>query len=171
MRKRVLFFAAIAIVLSAGVWCIMAPASLRPTSPETGITYGKTAPTFALNGLDGNSVTIGKKGKITVLNFWATWCPPCRQEMPELESFSKKHKDTVLFYAVNLQEPDEQVKAFISKNQYQMPVLLDSEGAVTAKFVIRAIPTTIILNEKGVIKFRKSGPVTADELESVLKEL
>lgn len=172
MRKRFLVIAALAIVLTAGFWYFMnvTPAQ-TPAAPETGITVGKTAPSFTLQAMDGKPVKVGEKGKITVLNFWATWCPPCRQEMPELEVFAKKHKDDILFSAINLQESPEKVREYLKQNNFTMPVLLDTDGKAGTAFLIRAIPTTIILDKHGVIQFRKSGPVTADELETVLKEV
>lgn len=170
MRKRFLLLAMVMIAAVAASWYLLAPVPLA-AEPSVGITVGKTAPSFTLNGLDGNPVAVGNSGRITILNFWATWCPPCRQEMPELDMFSKRHPDDLIFYAVNLQEPADAVKGFMEQNQYSMPVLLDSEGQVGAAFVIRAIPTTIILDKNGVIQFRKSGPVTAPELEAVIAEL
>ncbi|KYZ75025.1 hypothetical protein AXX12_15725 [Anaerosporomusa subterranea] len=172
MRKRFLVIAAIALVLTAGFWYFIKDTTGQtPAAPETGITVGKTAPSFTLQTIDGQSFKIGKTGKITVLNFWATWCPPCREEMPELEVFATKHKNEILFGAVNLQEPVEKVRAYLDQNNYTMPVLLDPDGKAGSEFLIRAIPTTIILDKNGVIQFRKSGPVTADELETVLKEV
>lgn len=172
MRKRFLIIAAFALVLMAGFWYFIKDTTAQmPTVPETGITVGKTAPSFTLQAMDGKPVKIGKAGKITVLNFWATWCPPCREEMPELEVFATKHKNDILFGAVNLQEPVEKIGAYLDQNKYTMPVLLDTDGKAGSEFLIRAIPTTIILDKNGVIRFRKSGPVTADELEAILKEV
>jgi thiol-disulfide isomerase/thioredoxin len=172
MRKRVLAIAVFTLVVTAGFWYFINDTTAhRTTVPETGITVGKTAPSFTLQALDGGAVKIGKTGQITVLNFWATWCPPCREEMPELEVFATKHKNEIVFGAVNLQETVEKVRAFLDQNKYTMPVLLDTDGKAGSEFLIRAIPTTIILDKNGVIQFRKSGPVTADELEAVLKEV
>jgi thiol-disulfide isomerase/thioredoxin len=170
MRKRLLSIAALAIVFIAAIWYYTDAATV-PAAPEAGVTHGKTAPGFTLNKLDGTPVTVGKPGKITVLNFWTTWCPPCREEMPELEKFSQKYRGNVLFAAINLQEPPGKVRAYLDQNGFSMPVLLDEDGRVGGMFAIRAIPTTIILDLNGVIKFRKSGPVTSTELETVIAEL
>ena len=171
MKKRFLLVAVLAITLAIVTWKFMESSTVQIPTAEPGITVGKVAPSFTLNGLNGNPVTVGKTGKITMLNFWATWCPPCRQEMPELEVFANKHKDTILFAAINLQEPTAKVKEFLEQNKYSLPVLLDGEGQVGSAFLIRAIPTTIVLDKNGIIKFRKSGPVTAAEMEAVLKEV
>lgn len=171
MKNRFLLAAALAIALAFTGWKVMESKPPQKPAAEPGITFGRLAPSFTLNGLDGNPVTMNQTGKITILNFWATWCPPCRQEMPELEVFANKHKDTILFAAINLQEPTAKVRVFVEQNKYHMPILLDEEGKVGSAFLIRAIPTTIVLDKNGIIKFRKSGPVTAEEMETVLKDV
>lgn len=138
---------------------------------DTGITVGKTLPQFVLTALDGNTVKIGDSGQIIVLNFWATWCPPCRQEMPELNNFAQKYGSKVMLYTVNVQESNDKVAGFISQNKYNLNVLLDKDGEVSKTFRINAIPTTIIADRQGIIKYRKSGPVTLAELEGVLNGL
>lgn len=170
MGKRVLVVAVLGFVMAAAWYCFKATDAGSP-APETGITVGKTAPSLTLRSLDGQTVAIGRTGKIMVLNFWATWCPPCRDEMPELEAFAAKHKREIIFGAVNLQEPPDKVKAYLAQHQYTMPVLMDADGAAGSAFAVRAIPTTIILDQNGVIRFRKAGPVTAVELETVLREV
>lgn len=136
---------------------------------EPGVTVGKLAPEFSLKDLNGNLVSIGRAGKVTVINFWATWCPPCRQEMPELEQFSLSSTTGMVFYAVNIQEQAAKVVGFLNQNKYTMPVLLDSDGTVANTFRINAIPTTIIMDKAGIVRFRKTGGVTKTELENVIK--
>ena len=171
MRKHILVIAVLAVGLATGLCYFMSTVARTSAVPETGVTVGKTAPALTAQTLDGKMVKIEKSGKIAVLNFWATWCPPCRYEMPELETFAVKHGDTIVFAAINLQEPAEKVKQYLEQNKYTMPVLLDKDGTAAAGFSIRAIPTTIVLDQNGVIRYRKSGAVTADELETVLKDV
>ncbi|HEY3424069.1 MAG TPA: TlpA disulfide reductase family protein [Negativicutes bacterium] len=173
MRKKFLMGAVVIIMMSIGLWYLGTPdkAELKVNSSETGIFVGKVSPAFTLEGLDGQVRSIGKAGRITVINFWATWCPPCREEMPELNKFAQNNKETVDFYAVNLQEPVEKVSDFMAKSNYTLPVLLDKDGEVGKKFKIKSIPTTIIVDKQGVIRYRNSGALTASELESILKGL
>ena len=177
MKKYIGWMAAAFFVIIVAV-AVMTP-SRSPEPPkqnnnqqlsETGVTTGKTMPVISLPALDGRIVT-APRGKVTVINFWATWCPPCREEMPELERFAKEYSQSVAFYAVNVQEPGDKVKEFMSHNKYAMPVLLDGEGVTAKTFRISAIPTTIVTDKDGVIRYRKAGGVTMSELEGVIKGL
>lgn len=138
---------------------------------ETGVTVGKAAPIFTLNSLEGKPVEVGHLKKAYVINFWATWCPPCRAELPELNRFAKKHETQVGFYAVNIQEPQEKVAGFLQQNGYNLPVLFDVNGEVARTYRVTAIPTTLVMSAQGIIVFRKTGGVTLSELEETLKEL
>lgn len=175
MRKRFLLIAMLLIVAVAGLWYIAAdtgPVKKEPTAlAENGVTVGKRVAGFTLPDLEGKQITVGQSGKITVINFWATWCPPCREEMPELNQFARKYHQSLLFYAVNIQEPSSKVSEFLKQNNYTMPTLLDSDGTVAKHFRISAIPTTIVIDKDGLITYRKSGAMTMSELEEVLKGL
>lgn len=138
---------------------------------ETGVTTGKTAPAFTLTSLDGKTVQVGTPCKLYVLNFWASWCPPCRAEIPELIKFADKYGSQVQFYAINLQEPEEKVTAFLQQNGYIIPVLLDKNGTVAQTFRVSAIPTTIVVDSQGIIRYRKTGGVTLGELEGIMEGL
>ena len=156
------------IVVMAGFWYISSSNSNNqklPLSSDTGTKLGKPIASFTLDNLAGEKVTVGQPGKITVINFWATWCPPCQEEMPELDQFAKRNQQKINFYAVNLQESSGKVSDFMNKNKYTMPVLLDKEGVVAKQFQVTAIPTTIIVDKNGLIKHRKSGAMTRNELE------
>lgn len=129
-----------------------------------------TAPPFKATSFDGSEVAINAAmdKKIYVINFWATWCPPCRAEMPELNEFAKKHEGEVTFYAVNLQEPKDAVDKFLKDNGYTMPVLLDLKGEAAEVYKVRAIPTTYVVDKDGTILLKKIGGTTAAELETAL---
>jgi cytochrome c biogenesis protein CcmG/thiol:disulfide interchange protein DsbE len=170
MRKIIPAIALLAVV-AAGIWYLTADTGKSNTvrNAETGVTIGKLAPEFNLPDLNGKIVSTRNEGKVTVLNFWATWCPPCREEMPELQQFAVPLRPDIVFYAVNIQEPAAKVAGFLAQNKYAMPVLLDSDGAVAAAFRINAIPTTIILDKAGVVRYRKTGGVVKTELEKIIK--
>ncbi|GBG56397.1 thioredoxin-like protein YneN [Sporomusaceae bacterium FL31] len=137
----------------------------------TGVTVGKKAPEFTLNTLDGQAKTIGKQPTVTVINFWATWCPPCREEMPELNQFYQGYKQAIAFYAINIQESPAKVNDYIHTNQLVFPVLLDRDGGIAKIFQINAIPTTVVIDKHGIIQYRKAGTVTKSELEAVLNKI
>lgn len=177
MPKRfiILAVAVISMIIAMG-FVAMQPDSLAEVEPqkppaETGVTVGKMLPEFTLTAVDGQQVHVASVEKILVLNFWATWCPPCREEMPELDKFAQKYHDKVVFHAINIQEPVETVSKFMNQNKYTMSVLIDKNGEVAKVFQINAIPTTLVVDKQGVIKYRKSGPVTLAELEGVLNGL
>jgi DsbE subfamily thiol:disulfide oxidoreductase len=143
----------------------------EPQKTETGVTIGKTAPAFTLSSLDGKTIEVGREKRPYVLNFWATWCPPCRAEIPELDEFARKYNGKIEFYAINLQESDEKVLNFLKPNNYNLPVLLDNSGTVAQTFRVTAIPTTIVVDAQGTICYRKTGGVTLSELEGIINGL
>ena len=171
MNKKMLMIAIVIIMVIAGYLYTVPSSPKMSRSAVTGVKVGQTLAPFALDRLDGTKVSVGQSGKVTVLNFWTTWCPPCRDEMPELEKFAKNNQQKVDFYAINIQESAEKISDFMDKNKFTMPVLLDTDGAVGKKFQITAIPTTIIVNKHGVVKYRKSGGMTMNELESIVNSL
>lgn len=141
-----------------------APASSQASAQKA------QAPGFTLKDTAGTSHSVQPgDGNVYVINFWATWCPPCRSEMPEMNTFARKHKEKARFYAVNLQEEGAQVQDFLKNNGYTMPVLLDRDGKAATLYKVRVIPTTVILDEKGNILQRHEGVATAQQLEDVLK--
>lgn len=108
---------------------------------------------FTLEDLKRSAVSLRDfEGKVIFLNFWATWCPPCRIEMPAMEKLWQKFKDEdFVILAVDLREAREKVSSFIKENGYTFPVLLDSRGAVANIYGITAIPTTYLLDPRGRI--------------------
>lgn len=139
-------------------------------APQAAAAQQAVAPGFTLTDLSGASHTVKPgDGKVYVLNFWATWCPPCRAEFPEMDKFAKAHKDKVTFYALNVQEGGAKVQGFLKDNNYTLPVLLDKDGKAASLYHVRAIPTTVILDEKGNVLLRHEGMATAQQLEDALK--
>lgn len=124
---------------------------------------------FKLKDIKGKSVRLSDfRGKVVFLNFWATWCPPCKYEMPSMQKLYDKlrHKNFAMV-AVDLQEPVSRVKDFIKKYELNFTVLLDSEGDVGRQFGIRSIPSTFILDKEGGIIGKIFGPREWDGKEAV----
>ncbi len=108
-------------------------------------------PDFTLPTPDGGKLTLSDmKGKVVFLNFWATWCPPCRAEMPSIEKLQKQMagKDFSIF-AVSVQEDPKTVKTFLDSTPYSFPIAMDSQGTVSSRFVGRGIPTTYLVDKQG----------------------
>jgi thiol-disulfide isomerase/thioredoxin len=103
------------------------------------------------------------KGKVVFLNFWATWCGPCRVEMPSMETLYNKYKDQGLeVLAVNIQEQQSDVAAFMKNNKLSFPAALDRSGDVSKRYGVQAIPTTYIIGRDGKIICRVTGSLSWD---------
>ena len=111
------------------------------------------APDFALRNLEGSEVSLKDfEGKVVFLNFWATWCGPCREEMPSMERLWQRFKEEdFIILAVDLRESRGEVISFMKEYDLTFPVLLDSKGEVGSMFGVRAIPTTYLLDSEGRI--------------------
>lgn len=109
------------------------------------------APDFTLKNLDGDDISLSSyRGKLVFLNFWATWCGPCREEMPSMQAlYDDLNEDGFEIVAVNLQESQRTVSKFIDQNGYTFPVLLDSNGKVGGTYGARSIPTSYLIDTKG----------------------
>jgi thiol-disulfide isomerase/thioredoxin len=106
-----------------------------------------------VNTIDGNRVTLSElKGKVVFLNFWATWCPPCRAEMPSMEILHQRFKnDGLAFLSVDIMESNEDVQKFLTNNELTFTTALDTSGKVGNDYNIQAIPATYIIDRDGKI--------------------
>jgi len=130
---------------------------------------------FNLTDINGNRVRLSShEGKVILLTFWATWCPPCRSKMPTLEVLHKKMTDSnFIVIAVNIQENGSVVRDFIHSNGYTFPVALDANGEVARQYRIRSVPTTYIIDKKGKIAGVSMGTKdwSSDDAIKIFREL
>lgn len=143
-----------------------------PPSPREGFS----APDFALETLAGDQVALSDlRGKVVLVNFWASWCPPCRAEMPAIEAVYRSHKDLGLeVLAVNTTNQDDQAAAaaFVQELQLTFPVPLDRTGAVSASYNLRGLPSTYFIDGQGVIRtVVVGGPMSGALIQSRVEEL
>ncbi|MDR1566375.1 MAG: TlpA family protein disulfide reductase [Treponema sp.] len=132
---------------------------------------------FTLPLADGSNQKLSDlKGKVVFLNFWATWCPPCRREMPSMETLYRRFKAQGLeLLSVNCAEKREDVLSFMNRNKLSFPAALDTSGSVSGRYGVEAIPTTYILNREGKIILKVVGsldwdtPEIAAAIEALLK--
>jgi thiol-disulfide isomerase/thioredoxin len=124
---------------------------------------------FSAPLLDGQTVTLaGLKGKVVFLNFWATWCGPCRAEMPSMEALYRRFKSRGLeILAVNLREDRKDAAAFMNQFKLTFPAALDSSGRIGSQYGVAAIPTTYIINREGMIIARMVGSIGWDTPEMI----
>lgn len=139
--------------------------SSRPPAPQTGFA----APDFTLETHGGETVSLADlRGQVVLVNFWATWCPPCRAEMPAIQQVYEAYRDqgfTVL--AVDVQENEAQVATFVRESGLSFPILFDRDGSVSARYQVRAMPSTFFVDQNGVIQeVTLGGPMTAAFIES-----
>jgi len=111
------------------------------------------APGFTLKNLNGEEVKLEDfKGKVVFLNFWATWCPPCRLEMPSMEKLYTEFKDKdFAMLAIDLQETTKKVRAFKQELKLSFPILMDPDGAIGSNYGIMSLPTTYLVDREGYL--------------------
>lgn len=148
-------------------------------APKVRPQVGYLAPDFALPNLNGKTVRLsdfrGKKG--VFINFWATWCPPCRLEMPTMEKVYQEYRSRGLeILAVSIDvRPKSVVKNFMQEFRLTFPALLDPEGEVLYRYRLFSIPGSFLIDKEGIIRFKELGyrdwtdPESRKKLETILK--
>jgi len=153
------------------------PAAKNATGQSPSSDVGRAAPDFVLERLGGGSLRLSElQGGPVLVNFWASWCPPCREELPVLVDAYETHRGAGLtVVAVNLQEADDQVRAFAEEYGLTFPVVIDRDGEVADAWrlggPIRGLPSSYFLDERGVVRDVFYGPLTQRELETRLEAI
>ncbi|MCT1904700.1 TlpA family protein disulfide reductase [Oceanobacillus sojae] len=140
---------------------------------KEGLEIGDKAPDFKLETLEGETRQLSDfRGEPVMINFWATWCPPCRQEMPDMEQFYQEH-DPVIF-SVNLTNEElntKQVNHFLQELELTFPVLLDKEGEVSTLYRIQPIPMTYMVDADGIIQFKSFGALSYKQMVKQFEQM
>ena len=148
----------------------------KPKQADAKSLEGQPAPVFTLATIQGKDVSLAKeKGNVVVLDFWATWCPPCRESLPHLQKF---HEDKELadkglkVFAVNLKEDKDTAKNYVQQNNLTFPVPLDKVGGVATKYKVRGIPTTVIVGRDGKVAkvFVGFGQGSEERMRAAIKD-
>jgi peroxiredoxin len=140
------------------------------------LAQGQPAPDFSLKTLDGQAtVTLSElRGKGVILNFWASWCAPCRKEMPVLQQAHETYQAqglAILAINVSSQDTPAEAKAFVEELRLTMPVLLDEGSAAEEAFRILGLPTSFFIDSQGVVSRIHFGPVDEAQLEGYIAEI
>jgi len=135
-------------------------AACQPQTPEFA-KVGQTAPSISLPLADGGTAGLSdQRGKVVLVNFWATWCVPCRSEMPALQHLANDlGSERFSLLLVDLQEDSASVNSYRHDLGITLPVLLDAEGNVTRTYGVRALPATFLIDSKGTLVRQRLGPL------------
>lgn len=122
--------------------------------PETeAAQMGYRAPDFALSDFQGREIRLSEfRGTPVLLNFWATWCPPCRKEMPELQAFHEQYGDRIAVLGINWEQSPSDARSFLDKHGITYPNLLDRQGKVFVEYGLTGLPTSFWIDAQGVIR-------------------
>jgi cytochrome c biogenesis protein CcmG, thiol:disulfide interchange protein DsbE len=155
--KRRLF--ALATVATLG--CARGEAPPAATSDR--VEVGQPAPSYAALGLAGDSVSLASlRGKVVLMNVWATWCGPCRKEIPELRAIHTTYKDRglqLIGVSVDADGSDDAIRAFLKEFKMDYAIWRDPNEAVTATFRMAGVPATFLIDRQGVLRWRATGAV------------
>ena len=153
MKKTALIIALMALFLAANAW-----------SAKTSLMQ-KAAPDFTLKSLEGSNVKLSElRGDVVLINFWASWCGPCRQEMPLLEELSSKYAPMgFTMLGVNVEEDSAAAKAMLAELGVSFPILFDNENSVSKDYDVIAMPTTVVVDRDGNVQYVHHGYKPGDE--------
>jgi len=177
LHKNWYKFSLIILLISAAwIWISAPPIGSTPSGKIPAPHTGFQAPDFSLLDNNGEEITLSSfRGTPVMLNFWASWCPPCKAEMPAMQLAYKKYKDrgfTILAINATNQDNLNTAVSFISDNGLTFPVLLDSNGLTTEDYRIRSLPTSFFIDRDGrITDVVIGGPITEALLNIRINEL
>lgn len=157
------------------LFCIYTLLSAAPPNPwDIEDLIGKKAPDFTLKDINNRPFNLSSlRGKVVILNFWATWCPPCRAEMPSLNNLYREYRNKGLeVVAISTDRSYTVIKDYISKNPSDITILIDTDNKVSRQFKVFSIPTTFLIDRNGIIIERYLGEEnwTSPEIKKKIKE-
>jgi cytochrome c biogenesis protein CcmG, thiol:disulfide interchange protein DsbE len=127
------------------------------------VGVGLPAPAYRTTTLSGDSVSLAdSRGAVVLLNVWATWCHPCRDEIPELREIQRKYAGRglqLVGVSVDAEGNDEGIKAFMKEFQMTYPIWRDADDRVSTQFLVLGVPATFLIDKQGVLRWRKTGPI------------
>jgi peroxiredoxin len=174
MKARRIGYRAILLLFACFVGGTPAFSAPQQTLPEFS---NQPAPEFELQDIEGETHRLSDyRGKVVVLNFWATWCPPCRYEMPSMERARKLLEDEpIAILAVDVGEDEDAIFMFTGDYPVEFPLLMDRDESVIKSYPVIGLPTTYVIDPEGYIRYRAVGsrewddPALLDQLRALLK--
>jgi len=148
------------------------PTETAQASQVTGSATPATTPDFTLPALSGELISLSDyAGKPVLINFWATWCPPCRIEMPAIQHVFDEQDGAFVVLAVNLEETHAVIQPFVDELGLTFPILLDSDGLVTWQYRVLGLPTSVFVTPEGTIYEQYIGPMDETFIKEMLAEM
>ena len=156
------------LVLCATAACGTREAARSDSAATPGrVAVGAPAPAYATVSLDGDSVSLAaQRGKVVLLNVWATWCHPCRDEIPELRQIHARYRDRgleLIGVSVDTDGSDDTIRGFMRDFKMEYPVWRDPDERVSAQFLVIGVPATFLVDRQGVLRWRKTGPILPND--------
>lgn len=174
-REIVLLIAGLAIGSLIGIIYILV--SNRQSAPQAAVEprklgIGYPAPEIALETLDGSTASLADfRGHPVVLNFWATWCIPCKEEMPLIADFEERYAPDLVVLGLNYGERKEMVQDFVEQNEIPFRILLDPSQSTGADYMVRGFPTTYFIDKDGILRSMHIGQLSEDLLDEYMKTI
>jgi peroxiredoxin len=138
-------------------------------------THATPAPDFSLKTQSGDPLSLtDQRGKVVMINFWASWCPPCLKEMPLLDEIYNTHKDNgFTLLGINIEQDTTEAKRLIKELDLSFPILFDPNNQVGKQYNVRAMPTTVVVDQTGTVRFVNHGyrPGDEEKYEAQVREL
>ena len=171
------------VIVGLGIGVVIFAILVNPKSPQAsdqildtesafGASVDMPAPDFELFDLSGQKTSIqDQQGQVVLLNFWATWCGPCRVEMPEFQDRFEQYDDQLSVLAVNFDEDEEAVASFVNELGLTFNILLDPGAKVQELYQVQFYPTSFIIDKEGIIRYQHVGILTASQLDGYLSEV
>ena len=169
----------ISILILSVVWTFISrvsDASSQQPGPPPNLKEGFTAPDFTLDLLDGGQLTLSElRGHPVVLNLWASWCLPCRKEMPAIEKVYQRYKDAgLIVIGLNMtsQDSEADVSTFVQELGLKFPIVLDRDGSVQIRYQLLGLPSTFFIDQRGIIRsVIVGGPMSEATIQSNIEDL
>ncbi len=144
-----------------------------PTMSVRRLSIDVAAPDFTLDTLDGKPVTLKEwRGKPVLVNFWASWCPPCLQETPDLvAAYKELGSDSVTFIGIGTQDDTDKLAKFTKDNNVPYLIVEDPQGSVSDAYSVMGLPMTMLIDSTGIVRKVFTGPVTKDQVVTEMRKL
>lgn len=162
---------AIAVVALAAGWFALQQPAQKTAAPSVA-QVGAPAPALTLPVVGGGTSDLNAdRGKVVLVNFWATWCEPCKAEMPGLQQLADElHDQPFRLYSVDLQEDAQQIQAFAQQYNLRLYAVMDEDGTATRAYGVRALPSTFLIDQRGVLHLQRLGPLATGGAETSWSE-